>query len=114
MPKINRCPVEGRTKRFPSSPRHRRRRTGAYATPPLAPPARLAVAPATREASPRRAPPDTVNAGLSPPGPAARPIEAVGAGVPEPPPDPAPPLNRQQRRALDRLRRKERARAGVA
>jgi hypothetical protein len=41
---------------------------------------------------------------------AARPArpEPVGAGVPEPPLDPAPPLNRRQRRALARLRRKER------
>ncbi|MDH3793388.1 MAG: hypothetical protein OEU25_15875 [Rhodospirillales bacterium] len=39
--------------------------------------------------------------------------EPVGAGVPEPPPEPAPPLNRRQRRALERLRRKERRREGV-
>ena len=40
-----------------------------------------------------------------PPDPAGpRPL---GAGVPEPPDDPAPPLNRRQRRALARLRRKE-------
>jgi hypothetical protein len=41
---------------------------------------------------------------------AARPArpEPVGAGVPDPPPDPAPPLNRRQRRALKRLRRRER------
>ena len=32
----------------------------------------------------------------------------LGAGVPEPPDDLAPPLNRRQRRALARLRRKER------
>ena len=36
----------------------------------------------------------------------------LGAGVPEPPDDPAPPLNRRQRRALARLRRKRR-REGV-
>jgi hypothetical protein len=34
----------------------------------------------------------------------ARP-EPVGAGVPEPPDEPVPPLNRRQRRALARLRR---------
>ena len=33
---------------------------------------------------------------------------AAGAAVPEPPPGPAPALNRRQRRALERLRRKAR------
>ncbi len=33
--------------------------------------------------------------------------KAAGAGVPEPLPGPAPPLNRQERRALERLRRKD-------
>ena len=33
--------------------------------------------------------------------------KAAGAAVPEPPPGPAPPLNRRERRALERLRRKE-------
>jgi hypothetical protein len=47
--------------------------------------------------------PDAPTAG--PPRPAKP--EPVGAGVPEPPADPAPPLNRQQRRALERMRRKE-------
>jgi hypothetical protein len=71
---------------------------------PLAPP----------KASPKGAPP-----GSEPPGAAAavpprqaKP-EPVGAGVPEPPPDPAPSLNRQQRRAVERRRRKERRREGT-
>jgi hypothetical protein len=42
--------------------------------------------------------------GAAPPAP-PRP-EPVGAGVPEPPAEPQPPLNRRQRRALARLRRK--------
>ena len=36
--------------------------------------------------------------------------EPVGAGVPEPPAEPAQPLNRRQRRALKRLRGKEQKR----
>ncbi len=39
--------------------------------------------------------------------------EPVGAGVPAPPSEPAPPLNRRQRRALERLRRKGRWRDRV-
>ncbi len=39
--------------------------------------------------------------------------KAVGAGVPEPPPGPAPALNRRERRALKRLDRKQRRRAGA-
>ncbi|MDH3969486.1 MAG: hypothetical protein OEU56_20925, partial [Rhodospirillales bacterium] len=53
---------------------------------------------------------DDPNAPTAGPPRTARP-EPVGAGVPEPPPEPAPPLNRQQRRALARLRRKGRRRA---
>jgi hypothetical protein len=41
-----------------------------------------------------------------PPEPTAAP-KAAGAAVPAPPPGPAPPLNRRERRALERLRRKE-------
>ncbi|MDH3595024.1 MAG: hypothetical protein OEU09_08365 [Rhodospirillales bacterium] len=39
--------------------------------------------------------------------------KAAGAGVPEPPPGPAPALNRRERRALKRLDRKQRRRAGA-
>jgi hypothetical protein len=38
--------------------------------------------------------------------------QPVGAGVPEAPPEAAPLLNRRQRRALERLRRRERRRRG--
>jgi len=40
---------------------------------------------------------------------AARPArpEPLGAGVPDPPPETAPPLNRRQRRVLKRLRQKD-------
>jgi len=40
-------------------------------------------------------------------GPPAAAPRAVGAAVPDPPPSPQTPMNRQQRRALERLRRKE-------
>jgi hypothetical protein len=48
---------------------------------------------------------------FTPPRPAKP--EPVGAGVPETTPEPAPPLNRRQRRAKERLRRRERGREKV-
>ncbi len=50
--------------------------------------------------------------GASVPAPTAAPApQAAGAAVPPPPAAPEAPLNRQQRRALERLRRKQRHRA---
>ncbi len=62
---------------------------------------------AEASAPPRPATPEPLGAGAP-----AEP-EPVGAGVPETTPEPAPPLNRRQRRALERLRRKGRRREGV-
>jgi hypothetical protein len=50
-------------------------------------------------------PADAPGSGGPPPAP-PRP-EPVGAGVPDPPAEPQPPSNRRQRRALARVRRRE-------
>ncbi len=80
----------------------------AMAAPPPGTEAPGSAFPHPRPASPPRpATPKPLGAG----GPAKP--EPVGAGVPDTTPEPAPPLNRRQRRALERLRRKTRRREGV-
>ncbi len=89
-------------------------------TAPLAPPkVSPACGPKPSADGPKGAPPGSEPPGVAPrePQPAAPPRQAkpepVGAGVLEPPPDPAPPLNRQRRRALARLRRQQKRGEGV-